>query len=273
MSDSSVVKVHSPKERLTISSGILQAGPPCDGGAPYRSPSWIPREPWNELPPESDAPPEPGPPDPSRTVSLIRLSPKVLESFQDAGFAEVRGLEDAELLDRAPRTHAAIRSLAEEVVPFLRSKAAFAITAVVPKPPGLRTLTSEREPGSLRIGLHLDSWQRAPLDARDHSSNRLCVNLGTEDRYLLFIPRTVRGLCADLSLGPRTVTPPQLVETYLLRHPAQPVYRLRVSPGEAYIAPTENILHDGSTEGQSRLDLTLTLRGFWAVQPIRPNHG
>jgi hypothetical protein len=40
-----------------------------------------------------------------------------------------------------------------------------------------------------------------------------------------------------------------------------PVLRLRIQPGEAYIAPTENVVHDGSSMEMSVADISLSLRG------------
>jgi len=43
--------------------------------------------------------------------------------------------------------------------------------------------------------------------------------------------------------------------------------RLAVAPGEAYIAPTENMIHDGSTLGMRHEDLQVTLRGIIDPMP------
>ena len=56
--------------------------------------------------------------------------------------------------------------------------------------PGLITTTRDEInylPDKLYVGLHLDSWEKAPLKRRHLSSNRLCINLGRETRYFLFI--------------------------------------------------------------------------------------
>ena len=45
--------------------------------------------------------------------------------------------------------------------------------------------------------------------------------------------------------------------------PNYPVARLRIDPGEAYILPTDNLIHDASTEGTRCPDITLTFLGFF----------
>jgi len=41
--------------------------------------------------------------------------------------------------------------------------------------------------------------------------------------------------------------------------------RIKVRPGQAYIAPTENIFHDGSTLGTSEVDRHMTCRGHFSL--------
>jgi hypothetical protein len=40
-----------------------------------------------------------------------------------------------------------------------------------------------------------------------------------------------------------------------------PVVRVMIRPGEAYLAPTENIIHDGSSANKNLRDLHITWRG------------
>jgi hypothetical protein len=50
------------------------------------------------------------------------------------------------------------------------------------------------------------------------------------------------------------------------RFPDMPTVRCRLGPGEAYIAPTENLVHDGSSIGQSEIDEQFTIRGH--IRPL-----
>jgi hypothetical protein len=47
--------------------------------------------------------------------------------------------------------------------------------------------------------------------------------------------------------------------------PTYPVLRLRVKPGEAYIAPTDNLIHDGSSVGKQFPDITIHNLGYFGV--------
>jgi len=50
-------------------------------------------------------------------------------------------------------------------------------------------------------------------------------------------------------------------KSFMSTFPNYPVVRVRLRPGEAYIAPTENILHDGSSAGVGNVNHYLSLRG------------
>jgi len=254
------------EQRLELSAGVEQAEGFVDEGGPYLSASWVPRNPWRTLRgSELSSWLANGAYDPSRTVGLLRLDERVLRAFHRAGFDGVIQTWQAQALHGSPLMMTATHTLARSVSPFLLSDAGLAMTEVIPQPPKLRTTTQHRLDKSFRIGLHLDNWERAPLSARGQCGNRICVNLGVEDRFFLFINRTVRGLCAAIKQRIDPLSPKKLGESYLRDHTDHPVARLRVRPGEAYVAPTENLLHDASTEGQTRLDLAITLRGSWAI--------
>jgi hypothetical protein len=101
----------------------------------------------------------------------------------------------------------------------------------------------------------------------------MCVNLGREARYSLFInlplmdmfsylglrdPEDIYADFRGLSLGPR----------FMRSRPEYPVIRLRIEPGEAYVLPTDNLIHDGSTEETAHPDVTMTFIGRFAPRPV-----
>jgi hypothetical protein len=111
--------------------------------------------------------------------------------------------------------------------------------------------TREAKTGKF-VGLHIDSWDRLSLSERHQSQNRLCINLGKGERALQFIPIQARQMKHNLStlaseLGEylQTITGKDSVLAYLGHFSETPVLRIKLKPGQAYIAPTENIIHDG----------------------------
>jgi hypothetical protein len=138
------------------------------------------------------------------------------------------------------------------------------------QPGNLKTATINRDVGRY-IGLHVDIWDRCKIDSLHLATNRICVNVGQDDRYFLFLPISLMAIASVLSrvIGPDWKVPRRhtdIARQFMEQFPDTPVIRCRLAPGEAYIAPTENLVHDGSSVGQSDIDELFTLRGH-----IRPS--
>jgi hypothetical protein len=132
------------------------------------------------------------------------------------------------------------------------------------------------------VGMHVDNWTRLPLDQRHLAPQRICINLGSHPRYFLFVNISIRQVltaaeqasAADLDLpGCRAMIRKNQLSSlnrsacgtlvgraFLASSPRYPVIRLKLNPGEAYIAPTENLIHDGSSLGALGHDISLSLR-------------
>lgn len=104
--------------------------------------------------------------------------------------------------------------------------------------------TIDRSDG-LRIGLHIDRWERRPLGTLASARNRVCLNLGPGSRYLVFVATDIQEIAKQYNLTSEDFFTTRHAQTYLREHPAVPLFRLRIEPGEAYIAPTESLIHDG----------------------------
>jgi hypothetical protein len=139
------------------------------------------------------------------------------------------------------------------------------------QPGNLKTVTINREIGRY-ISLHVDTWDRCDLDSLHLATNRICVNIGQDDRYFLFLPISLTAVARILAeeMGPDWEMPrgryTVLARQFMERFPDVPVIRCRLAPGEAYIAPTENLVHDGSSVGQSDIDEQFTIRGH--IRPL-----
>lgn len=106
------------------------------------------------------------------------------------------------------------------------------------------------------VGLHIDSWDRQPVSERKNSRNRICFNIGKGSRYLYFINIPVTDLCSEFPED----NIDHIVTDFLMSNPDYPVLRIQIKPFEGYIAPTEYIIHDGSTAGSNFKDVTFTVR-------------
>jgi hypothetical protein len=121
-------------------------------------------------------------------------------------------------------------------------------------------------PAKLFAGMHLDSWDYLPFRLRHLSRNRVCINLGQEVRFFLFVNRTTRQMFDDLNL----VDPDDIYKDYrgvrlsnkfLKNSSDYPIIKLGIYPGEAYIAPTENFIHDATSMGKKMPDWNMTFLG------------
>jgi hypothetical protein len=65
-------------------------------------------------------------------------------------------------------------------------------------PPNLTTVTINRDIGRYN-GLHVDNWDQVKLNSRHLATNRICINIGKNDRYFLFLPISLMGIVRLLS--------------------------------------------------------------------------
>jgi hypothetical protein len=99
----------------------------------------------------------------------------------------------------------------------------------------------------------------------------LCINLGSGPRDFLFINLdldTVLNAVQSHGEGRQvSEATPTLSDLFCQLHPDYPVVRLRIFPGEAYIAPTYWLIHDATTVGKQELDVCLHWLGRFT--PVR----
>jgi hypothetical protein len=97
-----------------------------------------------------------------------------------------------------------------------------------------------------RLGIHLDNFDRIPLERRHESRRRVGINLGPGPRYLVLATQDIKGLARLTPLIKRNPHTEQ-IRRYVAQGGELTCIRIRLEPGEGYLAPTELIPHDGST--------------------------
>jgi len=257
------------KDRLDLSDGTVPAGQPENDEVEYNPGAFLPRKPWRK------------PTDWERKrlwqnswvtdvafVGVASIPNELLAPLRnvlnDTGKDALRQLE--------PRR---IREFIGPFVDYLRDRFAYKTEpfnhGIHVHLPGLETVTLD--PANRKfLGLHLDSWDRYPLEARARSLNRICVNIGAEPRHFLFLNLSlmnVARLLAEESRETPHPAPESVGPAFMSRFPGYPIVRVRIGPGEAYIAPTDNVIHDASTIGSQGLSITLTLRGWFTVPSVQ----
>jgi hypothetical protein len=119
----------------------------------------------------------------------------------------------------------------------------------------------------LRIGLHIDNFDRMSWATRHRSRRRLCLNFGPGTRYLVFANVDVYDICRFQGCAPPDAHPHTGdVRRYVAAEGPVLCLRVRLSPGQGYIAPTELLPHDGSTMN----DPLPSVAAFWLERLPQP---
>jgi hypothetical protein len=244
----------SPADYLSR-AGIVAA--PLDGVPPY--------EPLAVVPADDVRPLDAMPLERAEAIALERLLPTVSLMCLTEAVSPIigRGVEahdetSAMATAAAFPLEAVLAAIKTEMRrTFVWSAARFSLIGLAHGAPNQLTTTVNPANGH-RLGLHLDSWDMLPLPVRGGSRYRVSVNVGTSDRYFLFVPMTaIEALQISAQSSATMQNATTIFRTALRIQPQTQVFRLRVPPGWAYVAPTDNLPHDGSTLGATSFDFSL----------------
>lgn len=126
-------------------------------------------------------------------------------------------------------------------------------------PPGLPTTGLSTATRKL-LGMHVDN-QQVECEEPPELCRRLCVNLGQQDRFLLFSPHSVRSIHAFMGLEYQPQTANAAVAKFLGSGRIE-IMRVRIPPGFGYICATDEVVHDGIGPG---LEWDETVTWFGAI--------
>lgn len=137
----------------------------------------------------------------------------------------------------------------------------------VDNPADQATTTVDTGTGT-RLGVHLDNFDKLPTVRRTESRRRLALNLGPGSRYLVLATDDIQQISRTMGAAIRHPHTNDVRRYVRQGHPLRCI-RIRLDPGDGYIAPTELIPHDGSTWGihaPSRIAFWL---GRWPAGALR----
>lgn len=133
--------------------------------------------------------------------------------------------------------------------------------------PAGRVSTSIRN-DKMFVGMHVDTYLNYTVDSRKEGFPcRMAINLGTEPRHLHFINLSMRQIAKELRSENQDAN--ALAADFLRLNRNYPVIQVEVLPGEVYTAPTEILIHDGTTLHKNLIDVTTTLLGDFTAQTLR----
>jgi hypothetical protein len=256
------------EDRLYLSDGTIQLQQPESNKAEYKPGAFLPKTPWRK---------------PSGWESKRLWQDSGVTNVDFVGVASipneflaalgdlVRDTDKDALRQLEPRR---IREFIGPLVDYLRDRFAYQSEpfnhGIHVHLPGRETVTLNTADGKC-LGLHLDSWDRYPAEARARSLNRICVNIGAEPRHLLFLNLSLMNVARLAQESQETADHAydSVGPAFMSRFPGYPIVKVRIGSGEAYIAPTDNIIHDASTVGSQSPSITLTLRGWFTVPAVQ----
>lgn len=270
--------VADSKSRLMLSSGTVPVEETLDLATRYAPGAFVPKMPWRD--PSCDDLElltfDPGSGkswNVANDVAVIRIPKELISPFEamleNHGVREKCAASEYSSVSKHKSWAKTLEGISEYVANISSEKPADVIYFRLADP-GHLTLTKDEfgAEGQRFAGIHIDSWDRLPLRLRHKSRNRLCINLSREARYSLFINLPLMSMFNHLGLPD-----PQyffedfrglyLGQRFMRRCPNYPVVRLQIEPGEAYLLPTDNLVHDASTEGNRFADITLTYLGYF----------
>jgi hypothetical protein len=261
------------RDRILVSAGTLSPAEAHLDAAKFKPVARVPRPDWR--PPtsaEMEILTAPGAATSDREfVAVVRPDDSVIDPLRElAAKALDPRYSGPDKIDRA----AVDRGAAALGCMFAHKGHAMQNLGIVIKAPGLATVTVDEADGDRLIGLHLDNWSRHSLEDRASAPNRISVNLGSDVRRLLFVNLRLSAIVARLTAAGESVDkdagPTEVGRRFMVRFPNYPVIAIEIAPGNAYIAPTEDIIHDASTEQMIHQDICLTLLGYFDAPLAAP---
>jgi len=257
------------RSRLAITEGVDAACEKQSGSLSFEEGSLLPRPAWRAVTDDEFRCITRAASAPSfhSTLGLVRCDPRLVERARGIFHGRQSGsMEPLEARRMRAALAADIASWIDHATDW-RVDGEIADLSIFHNDPGKPTVSFDPDTG-LHVGMHMDSFDRMPDHLRNRASNRFSINLGTEDRDFLFVQWEAVGLLGALAQVHETEpVAARLATRYLTQFPATPIWRIRLKPGEAYLAPTENIIHDGSSQHMSCRDIHCTLRGYFVPAP------
>lgn len=135
--------------------------------------------------------------------------------------------------------------------------------------PGLRTVTHDYSLGERLLGMHVDSHERRAIHERTACAWLWLMNVGRGTRHFLYVPSPL----AEIARRVVRLASPQFVaranatdvgRELFARCDDVPIVRIALRPGDSYVAPVQNLIHDDSTLATTLRDETL--RAFCEVR-------
>jgi len=257
----------SVEDRLFVTSGVDAADGRTVEGLVYRPGAIVPKRGWRAVTASEWAQLMGRAPD-GGTLDVAPAPAELVAAFRALGLAEGRTVGDCHALVRSEAYVDALHQALPLLEPLVVSDEGLQLLGTCVQRGGLWSTTThvDADVGERFSGLHVDDWDRLEPGERHLGRLQMSINLGVRDRFFVFVATTVDELAGgtDRDLGYIGWG-----RALFAQAPETPIWKVRVRPGELYLAPTDNLIHDGTTVGNDAPDVTLNLRGHFRVAGAR----
>lgn len=256
-------------KRVFLSDGVCAAPAHEATGTRYVESAYIPHPPWRSPTKEEENIlfTRTAPSDYGAALGIMCIPSEIRHMFDQLKLNEAQNQDEFYGLIKSERGKVAVQCVEDYVRSFLEKDDEFR-TVTVYNSPGVDFTAYAPTLGGF-MGLHIDYLNNQSIYDRGTTANRISINMGREDRYLVYINLTMNDLI-ELTNPPEGCSNDEIVMVFLKRFSNYPVIKVKVSPGEAYIAPTQNIIHDGVGSKNSP-DFHLTICGHISISKAQYN--
>ena len=195
-------------------------------------------------------------------LTLIKLPKFIKKSFEKLKIDNCINIHDISYIQNSVEFKRTLQTFLNHLERYNIEKKQLTPHSIYFGKPNLKNNTFNSKE-NVYIGMHLDSWEGDPLNLRSKSRNRICLNLGKKSRYLLFYNIGLDDMAkmADFNTQADRFDINKIYKEFAKKYANFPIYRVEIKPYEAYVAPTEYIIHDGSSWNSSNPDINLVVRG------------
>src|SRR5258708_31735596 len=253
-------------DRIDLSDGTSEVN--VLNGVPCVYPVFVPRKPWRTPSQRELSALLAGAEEMHQyqILAIVSLPGYIKKGLENIGFSNCENFSATGKISKSDEYRKVLKAIVTYFEARSLTKDSITPHLIYFGKPGLSNVTFNQEK-KYYIGLHLDSWEQKIDSQRLFAKNRICINLGKDPRYLIFCNIPFEDL---LKLNENDPCQLQMNEQSVIRdffrqNPRYPIVKIKINPYEAYMAPTENLIHDGYTEGNTNSDINLTLRGYFKI--------
>lgn len=207
----------------------------------------------------------------SENIVVLKLPKKTIDKLKKHKIEELKSREEVQAFSNM--NNPVFRESVQEISSFVskyqiagerRNLALFFV-----EKQNLEVVTLGFEHPKKRVGMHIDIRSQKTLFNTHEGTNLILINLGKQQRYFVFINQPVKHILNWIQQKKGSVIDNDygelICKDFQECFPNYEVTKICINPYEAYIAPTENIIHDGCTDGTSEPSIKCMIEGYFWV--------